>query len=282
MSAAPLAASSASDSQNTATARTQQKRPNSATADRNGARPAGRRPQRQQRRHQHRADRGRARTRRGPGGPTCRISSAKIGRRATAPPNSTANRSSVIAPRKTGRLKRNVSRPVRWPPAARPGPPPGAPARRIPDHHDERDAPSAPPRSRRTRGAEPGVDEPPIAGPVTAATCQMPVRQATALGNSGRGTSRRRARCAPAAGSCARRRTPRSRRRRPADQRLAPRAEEPGRSPPAPARRGTARRAPPARSAYDRGVGDVPGVKREAMNGTASASPTIPSASGRA
>ena len=30
---------------------------------------------------------------------------------------------------------------------------------------------------------------PPSAGPVTAATCQMPVRQATALGNSARGTS---------------------------------------------------------------------------------------------
>ncbi len=44
-----------------------------------------------------------------PCGPTCRISSAKIGRMATAPPNSTASRSSVIAPRKIGRVKRNAS-----------------------------------------------------------------------------------------------------------------------------------------------------------------------------
>ncbi len=44
-----------------------------------------------------------------PSGPTWRISWAKIGRIATAPPNSTARRSSTIAPTNTRRVRRNAS-----------------------------------------------------------------------------------------------------------------------------------------------------------------------------
>ena len=47
-----------------------------------------------------------------PNGPVCRIDFAKSGRRATAPPKSTANRSSVIAPRMIG-----VARMKRMPPS---------------------------------------------------------------------------------------------------------------------------------------------------------------------
>ena len=44
-----------------------------------------------------------------PSGPTCRISRAKIGNSAVAPPNSTANRSSEIAPSTTGRERTNFT-----------------------------------------------------------------------------------------------------------------------------------------------------------------------------
>ena len=80
------------------------KTPNSATAERN-SRPARRGGGRSASRPDISTapTAGAARRAPSPCGPTCRISSAKIGRMATAPPNSTASRSSVIAPRKIGR-----------------------------------------------------------------------------------------------------------------------------------------------------------------------------------
>ena len=45
---------------------------------------------------------GAARSQPRPAGPTCRMSFAKIGSSATAPPNNTANRSSVMAARNNG------------------------------------------------------------------------------------------------------------------------------------------------------------------------------------
>ena len=54
---------------------------------------------------------GAARSQPRPAGPTCRMSFAKIGSSATAPPNNTANRSSVIAARNNG-LARTKRKPA--------------------------------------------------------------------------------------------------------------------------------------------------------------------------
>ena len=110
MSAAPLAASSTSDSTNDRdSAKPIMNAPNATTERRNVrpiCRPGGRSAMN--------ADintapiAGAARSAPRPVGPTNRISAAKIGRIATAPPNSTANRSRVIAPMKIGRVKRKA------------------------------------------------------------------------------------------------------------------------------------------------------------------------------
>ena len=54
---------------------------------------------------------GDARSTPSPVGPTCRISAAKIGSSATAPPKNTEKRSSVSAPKSTGSPNTNVTPP---------------------------------------------------------------------------------------------------------------------------------------------------------------------------
>ena len=276
MSAAPLAASSSSDSHDPARQREgdrehAEQRPRRAgtcgPARRGGGRsaskpdistaPIGRAPRA---------------ARPGPCGPTCRISSAKIGRIATAPPNSTASRSSVIAPRKIGpreekRQPRAHAGDQRLGPRRAAGGRGGADAghghqrRRHQRRGDGVRRASARPRRR---------SSPPSAGPVTAATCQIPVRQATALGNSG-------ARHQLGAQRVARRQQKAARRAADDDDRVdgariqraraaAAAAEEQRGSPP-PARRAQSEQ---HTSAHQRDpppiahVGDVPGVEREA------------------
>ena len=153
-----------------------------------------------------------------PCGPTCRISSAKIGRIATAPPNSTANRSSVIAPRNSRRAK-DERQPLarRWPAGlADVG---HGRARRDVDaqHGDDRHRHQRRGDQVRRRGARPGRRAArPAPAPTTAATCQMPGAPGDRAGvERAAGPPRRPARCAPAAGSCAPRRRRRSRRRCP-------------------------------------------------------------------
>ena len=104
MSAAPETASAISDSQNEAdSANTSIATPNTATA------PISVRPTRRssgcwasQTDSSSAPTAGAARSRPRPHGPTCRMSLANIGSSAVAPPSSTANRSSEIAPSITG------------------------------------------------------------------------------------------------------------------------------------------------------------------------------------
>ena len=99
MSSAPLAASSSSDSANERdSANPIMARPKPATAS-NSVRPAWGRGGRtaSSRRRDQRPHGGRRAQQAEALGPTCRISSANTGSSATAPPNSTANRSRVMA-----------------------------------------------------------------------------------------------------------------------------------------------------------------------------------------
>ncbi len=110
MSAAPAAASNTTESTNDFdSANPIVKTPNAITARMNVRpirRPGGRNAMNPDIRTAPMA--GAARRAPRPRGPTCRISPAKIGKIATAPPNSTATRSSVIAPRKIGRVNRKA------------------------------------------------------------------------------------------------------------------------------------------------------------------------------
>lgn len=134
---------------------------------------------------------GAARSTPSPSGPTRRMSEAKIGRSAGAPPNSTEKRSSTCAPRSSGCLRRKRIPTVRF--SAIDSSSTASAGVRVYRTRAKRTKPIAQRTVSAAYGAtarppEKPYSSPPTAGPTTAANCQSDDRHATAFAYVSRGT----------------------------------------------------------------------------------------------
>ena len=129
---------------------------------------------------------GAARSRPRPQGPVCRMSLAKIGSSAVAPPSSTANRSSEMAPSSTG-LSRRKCTPANTSPQ-RALPRGGGDAWRMPAASTA-PTPNSTALTPYTADAPATYKKPPSAGPLMMASCMPLEPSATARGSKAAGTS---------------------------------------------------------------------------------------------